>query len=220
MKRTLLTAVAAALALLAGGAMAATSTVNMTLTVTPTDLNVSDGIDPSAVAITEQETVYFSMNGCCGGPVPWEHGFMTFAPFDHTGPYGDLDVQTTDHGVSVSAWNESVAGGFAEAFADYILTPYTSVDIVFNMTLSATAGHGSASAQTCFQSDIVCDSFGTGAGTDFHSISYTFVNDTPEYGSVYLEAYISAIATGVPEPSTLALMVMGAGFLVCRPKRA
>lgn len=213
-------AATAALLLLAGHALAGTSTSTLAVTLHATDLNPSDGVDPAAFVMTSQTYLSIFEDDCCSGPPAMLGGFLGLTPFDYTGPHTDTNVQTVTNGVSASAWDLGHATITVGGWADYVVSPYTSVSITFDIGLSATPGEAWAGADTCFQSDLACQHARSAIDPYARTVTYTYVNDTADYGSFFVEADMFAQASGIPEPSTVVLMAIGAGMLIRRARPA
>ncbi len=221
MRRNLLAAGAAALALGCSVASAAVSTVSASLTYTLTDLNLGDGLAPEIDTPMVRTIVEPIVDGCCGsgGSGP-STGILAFGDFDATYPPYDASASAQGSVLRASASGTGSASIYGSSQVDYYLTPYTSATFTFSASMSATSGFGFAWSQLCINSDIVCQRFNAGAGSQTSSVAWTFTNDTDQGMPFFFEADELAFASGVPEPSTVALMAIGVGLLSLHLRRS
>lgn len=217
MQRNLLAAAAAAFGMACGVAQAGNALAEVTdIKLTVTDLDSADGIDAALTPLAAQ--AFYLVNGVRG---QWYPDFAT-AP-DLNLPMGALALDASGTGrlagnlvsAAVEADVYSMGRVQAQTYGLFSLTPHSSLTFSGHLVTSADGWISYGLATACM--DFNCEHvYNNSPAQDF---SITFANLTDMNAFPFLSVSVEAFASGVPEPTSLAMLGLGAALLVGARRR-
>jgi hypothetical protein len=227
MKRTAVGAVlAVVLATLGTASQAATNIAELhDISFAFTDLDPGDGIDPELIESPGSVESGFSvlLDGYFpGGPGLVTSGFLT-AP-DLVFPIGSVPDAggSGSMGPGFVVVEADVTGsGTAEiggsAGGGYFVSPHTRVVLSADATFRSVGSAGWNLLDLCLGTCTNVQSFA--GGTQVHSYSLAYTNDTDQYQGITASVLVAAFASSVPEAPASAMLLAAGMLFAWRPSR-
>ena len=227
MKRTVMGAVVAvALATMGAPSHAATNIAELqNISFAFTDLNLGDGIDPELIESPGSVESGFGvlLDGYFpGGPGLVTDGFLTAPNLDF--PFGSVPDAggSGSMGPGFVVVEADVTGsGTAEiggsAGGGYFVSPHTRVVLTADAVFQSMGSAGWNLLNLCLGTCTNGQSFA--GGTQSHSYSLTYTNDTDQYQGINASVLVAAFATSVPELPASVMLLAGGALFAWRPLR-
>ena len=227
MKSTVMAAVVAVvLATMGTPSQAATNIVELqNISFAFTDLNLGDGIAPELFDSGNVESAFSALlDGYYpGGPGLITPGFLT-AP-DINGSIGSALPDAGGSGsmgpgfvvVEADATGSGTAEIGGSAGGGYFASPHTRIVLTADAVFRSIGSSGWNYLNICLDTCTNVQSFA--GGTQSHSYSLTYTNDTDQYQGILASVLVVSFASSIPELPTSVMLLVGSALLAWRPLR-